>query len=178
MKPLLSVVALAFVYSLAGMAMSEPGNSDMPDIPNRIQPDSQTLIGGQPDRDQLRQAREAGIKTVVNLRGVEEFNEFDARKAASDLGLLYIHIPIAGTDDLNRQTLEAFDQAVAAAGDEPALYHCASGNRVGAMFALRAGILNGKSPEDAVEVGRRHGLTGLEPVVMELLESGQLPDAR
>jgi hypothetical protein len=49
------------------------------------------------------------------------------------------------------------------------MVHCASGNRVGALLALRANRLEGASPEDALELGLDAGLTRLEPAVREAL---------
>jgi protein tyrosine phosphatase (PTP) superfamily phosphohydrolase (DUF442 family) len=53
--------------------------------------------------------------------------------------------------------------------DKPVLVHCGSGNRAGALLALRA-KLNGADDETALEAGRDTGLTGLEPVVKQRLE--------
>ncbi len=54
----------------------------------------------------------------------------------------------------------------------PVLVHCGSGNRVGAIHALGAHYIDGQSIDDALVVGRSTGLTGFEPRVRELLESG------
>jgi len=51
----------------------------------------------------------------------------------------------------------------------PVLVHCMSGNRVGALFALRAFWLQGMSAVEALAVGRRYGLTKLEPLVVQIL---------
>ncbi|SVC09755.1 uncharacterized protein METZ01_LOCUS262609, partial [marine metagenome] len=47
--------------------------------------------------------------------------------------------------------------------------YCASGNRVGGLLALKAYWLDGVEPDDALEIGRQAGLTGLESAVQELL---------
>ena len=44
-----------------------------------------------------------------------------------------------------------------------------SGNRVGALFALKAQYVDGKSTEDALSEGRAHGLKAMEPAVRQLL---------
>jgi len=177
MRHMLNILLLSMLLGLASVATANDGNSPMPEIPYKTQPDDKTLIGGQPEQSQFRQMRDAGITTVVNLRGSDEFDEWSEAAVVTDLGMLYIHIPVAGPDGLTRQALEAFDRAVTLSGDEPTLYHCASGNRVGAMFALRAGLLEGKSLEEAMEVGHRHGMTSLAEPVEDMLESGQIPDA-
>jgi len=177
MKQCLFSLALVSLLAMAGPSFADDGDTTMVSIPHATQADDKTLIGGQPDDAQFRELREQGIKTVVNLRGSEEMDSGHQADLLSSLGMLSIHIPVAGPDGLTREALSAFDRAVAATGDEPALYHCASGNRVGAMFALRAGLLQGKSAEEAMALGRSHGMTGLAEKVEELLEAGDLPDA-
>src|SRR5690606_38327465 len=51
----------------------------------------------------------------------------------------------------------------------PALVHCASGNRVGALAALRAAWLQGADEEAAIAEGRRWGLRSLETEVRSSL---------
>ncbi|CAN0336053.1 unnamed protein product, partial [Chrysoparadoxa australica] len=85
------------------------------------------------------------------------------------IGLTYHHLPIASPEDLNESNVRRFDEIMVPVGDEPALVHCASGNRVGALFALRAGWLKGQAPDAALALGRSHGLTKMEPAVEKLL---------
>ena len=51
----------------------------------------------------------------------------------------------------------------------PVLVHCGSGNRVGALFALRAAWLQGVAPAQAVALGRAAGMTALEPAIRGIL---------
>jgi uncharacterized protein (TIGR01244 family) len=168
-RPLSTTLLFALLVSAStAMAM------ELPDIPHKIQPDERLLIGGQPDEAALRQAAEAGIRVVVNLRGEDESVDFDQREVVTDLGMKYLRLPIADAADLTRENAEAFGEILATIGDQPALLHCASGNRVGAMYALHAGWRLGMDAEAAIELGRAHGLTGLEDDVRERL--GHTPD--
>ena len=56
--------------------------------------------------------------------------------------------------------------------DGPVLVHCGSGNRVGALLALRQSLL-GADDEDALAYGKSAGLTGLEPVVRARLATNE-----
>ncbi len=51
----------------------------------------------------------------------------------------------------------------------PVLLHCRTGNRVGALLALRASM-QGASDEEALEIGRKAGLGSLETAVVEQLD--------
>lgn len=128
------------------------------DLPNACRPDANLLTGGQPSRACLKAARDAGYHSVVNLRSPGEFDEFDEAQAVRELGMDYVCIPIAGPPDLTPAAAEALDEVLAKAGDRPVLVHCASGNRVGALFALRAGLKQGMDVDDALSCGDSSGL--------------------
>lgn len=62
-----------------------------------------------------------------------------------------------------------FDLLMQAHPGQAVLTHCAGGNRVGALVALQAAWHQGLPPEQAIALGQRAGLAGLEPRVRELL---------
>jgi uncharacterized protein (TIGR01244 family) len=164
---------LALLALLAGVAAAS--GAEFPEIPHKVQPSEQFLIGGQPDEAALRQAAEAGIEVVVNLRGPTESTDFDQSQLVAELGMTYVRLPISGANDLTPENVRAFGGFLEAIGDRPALLHCASGNRVGALFALHAGLNEGMDTEAALELGREHGMTGLEETVRKQLEDGARP---
>ena len=49
------------------------------------------------------------------------------------------------------------------------MLHCASGNRVGALFAVDAGLNQNIAVEEALQIGRDSGMTRLETVVKQIL---------
>ncbi|MGB5353711.1 MAG: hypothetical protein WBN32_08890, partial [Woeseia sp.] len=78
---------------------------------------------------------------------------------------------IAGPDDVTFENAAKLD-ALLAEFAGPVLLHCGSGNRVGALFALRAKAA-GLSNEQALEVGRRAGLTQLEEQVRQRMDAAE-----
>ena len=138
-------------------------------VPNAMTPFDDVLCCGQPTTDALEDCRRKGIKTIINLRPATEQAGWDEAEAVEKLGLKYVNIPIASEGDLTRDNVAAFDRALKDNG-APAVVHCASGNRVGALFALRAAWIEGKGADEALDIGRRSGLTGMEPAVMRLLK--------
>lgn len=134
--------------------------------------------GGRIGADDLPALRAAGIRHVIDLTPDAETPDFDEAGAVRAAGLGYANLPIAGAADLDREAVLAFDRLLQAA-DGPTLVHCASGNRVGALAALRAAWLQGADEEAAVEEGRRWGLRGLEDAVRARLARERcLADAR
>ncbi len=135
------------------------------DIPNFCTPSDGLCCGGLVGAAALRQAREQGLRRVINL--CPESETPDEAERVRQLGMDYVNIPISGPQDLNADKARALAEALA--DGAPTLVHCASGNRVGALFALKAFHVDGKSPQQALEIGRAHGLTKLEPAVRALL---------
>lgn len=139
-------------------------------VPNARIPMAGVLSGGQPTRDQIAAAGAAGYKTVINLRPETEPGfEWEAA-AVKAAGMAYVSIPVAGAAGLTKDNVIRIDAALKAAeANGPVLMHCASGNRIGAVLALRAAWVDGKDPAAALAYGEASGLTHLEPAVRSLL---------
>jgi uncharacterized protein (TIGR01244 family) len=135
----------------------------------------QVVSGGQPTEDNLKQAKDQGVKVVVNLRTEGEKAEFDfEEKAATDLGMKYVNIPINGKtgDGLTEENAKKLGEILAAA-DKPVLLHCASGQRVGALLTLKAFYVDKATPEAALQVGHDNGLSSpaLEKIVTDQINA-------
>jgi len=140
------------------------------DIPYALAPFPDVLSGGQPSLEQLARASREGYRTVINLRGPGEEGELeDEAERVRELGMDYVSIPVQGGGDISEENARLLAEALAAPEALPAIVHCRSGNRVGALFALGAVALDGMGPEEAFAVGRSSGLTSLVPLVRERL---------
>lgn len=153
----------------AATAEAAPAAEDL--LPNGRRPAPELLTGGQPSPEQLEAIAAAGYRTIVDLRPEGEPGApADEAARAAALGLAYVRIPVAGAGELTEEKVRALDLALDAAEDAgPVVVHCATGNRVGALLALRAALLDGVPPDAALEMGLGAGLTKLEPVVREML---------
>lgn len=115
-------------------------------------------LAGQPSADDFAIAKKDGIKTVINLRTPGEMR-FDEKGVLKGLGLEYHYLPFAAPDTLKD---EIFEKSLKVLGDkkkQPVLLHCASANRVGAIWLVHR-VLTDKVPFDkalkeAKEVGLR-----------------------
>ena len=124
-------------------------------------------VGGALEEGTLPQLAEGGIARIINLRGSGEMSWDEAGKVEAH-GMAYVHLPISSVTDFTPEFLDEFDRLIGE--DVSTLVHCASGNRVGAAFALHAQKHGGASVDDAMELGRRHGLTSLSQPVRERLD--------
>jgi uncharacterized protein (TIGR01244 family) len=126
------------------------------------------VTGGQPTQAQVAELVSAGFDHFISLRlASEDGAGWEESGVAS--GATFARLPISGGADLTRENVEALDRLLGEAeGDETVLY-CASGNRVGALLALRAAWIQGMPAEEAMALGRAAGMTRLETTVGELL---------
>jgi len=167
-------LALAFVVSIVSAVAPAPPVA----IPNARTPIAGVLTGGQPSQEQIAAAGAAGYKTVINLRPDTEPGFEWEPAAVKAAGMSYVSIPVAGAAGLTKDNVTKLDAALKeAAAKGPVLMHCASGNRDGAMLALRAAWIEGKDPAAALAFGKASGLTHLEPAVKTLLGIADPPTA-
>ena len=105
------------------------------------------------------------------MRGANEDRGLDEAALLDKLGIDYIELPLSSPEAINMENAAQLEQ-ILAGYDGPVLLHCGSGNRVGALLALRQS-LRGASDAEALAYGKAAGLTGLEPVVRTRLEAEQ-----
>ncbi|MDP2955043.1 MAG: sulfur transferase domain-containing protein [Longimicrobiales bacterium] len=138
-------------------------------VPNVREPSPGLLTAGQLSQAQMDGLAEAGVATFVSLRLPEEEGAGWEEAYARERGVSFARIPIGGSADLTRANAEALDRILDAAGGKPAVVYCGSGNRAGALLALRAHWLDGMPAAQALELGKAAGMTRLERAVAKLL---------
>ncbi len=139
--------------------------NDFEFVPNQCRPGDRLFCGGQPTEQQLADFARDGGGCVVNLRPQAEMGNFDEGAAVRRLGMQYVGIPVAGAEDLTREAAATLADAMRRHDADHLMVHCASGQRVGALVALKAGWIDGLPMEEAVAEGRKAGLDRLEPAV-------------
>ncbi|MFQ5537577.1 MAG: hypothetical protein ACE5GJ_09020 [Gemmatimonadota bacterium] len=128
------------------------------------------ITAGQVTPEQFDALAKAGYKTFVSLRLPTERGAGWEEEHAPEVGVSFVRIPIGGPDDLTEEAARRLDRVLKEAEEEGgAVVYCGSSNRVGALMALRARWVEGKSPEEALELGKKAGMTRLEPEVRRLL---------
>ena len=149
--------------------VSAEDTSILTGIKNLKTPVSNYFSGGQPTDRQFAALAEVGVKYVINLRPVSETPKFDEASLVEDKGMIYHSLPVDGAAGLTLNNVKALDQLFKQAGDEKVFLHCASGNRVGALMALRSVLIYGEDKDAAIAKGKAWGLTRLEPEVRRLI---------
>src|SRR5215470_7326207 len=147
----LSASALAILLALPVAAQSIVGKDKTGPVPNPVNLDTTGLfqskfvsvgddmfIAGQPTDKALRDLKNKGVTTVVNLRMPEEMARVVVDDAAlvKELGIKYVYIPMRGTADhpYGPKELDTFAAAMASA-DGKVLLHCTIAWRASHLWA-------------------------------------------
>ena len=146
-----ATAALTVAVTVPAGAQSVVGKDKTGPVPNPVSLDATGMfqakfvsvgddmfIGGQPTEQALRQLRAKGVTTLVNLRMPAEMERvgFDEATLAKELGIKYVHIPLAGTAEnpYGPKALDAFASAMASA-DGKVLLHCTVAWRASHLWA-------------------------------------------
>ncbi|ASG64643.1 serine/threonine protein phosphatase [Idiomarina piscisalsi] len=126
-------------------------------------------VMGTPSDEQLSEFANNGSEVVINLLSHKEMKDSNEAAIVTKNGMAYYHVPVNGADGVTLANARMVDRILLKNSDKNVLVHCASSNRVGALMALRAGWLDGMSVDDAIAVGKKHGMTSLEGKVKGML---------
>ncbi|HLU05538.1 MAG TPA: sulfur transferase domain-containing protein [Woeseiaceae bacterium] len=160
----------ALLLALLWSAMLSANETELPSIPAVSSPVQGIVTAGRLDADNVRSVHEAGIRHVIDLTLDEETPDFDEAAAVRDAGMRYSNLPVQGASGLTLKNVQAFDTLLRES-ERPVLVHCSSSNRVGAMAALRAAWMEGKTMEEAIAIGKEWGLRGLEDEVRRRIDA-------
>ena len=131
----------------------------------------QLTVAGQVKAEQLQEAAAEGHKSVLNLRSPEEEGFMhDEQQHAESAGLEYVNIPVKPdgmTDELTDRVLAQIDRL-----PKPALIHCASSMRAGAMAFMNVATRQGMTAEQVFEKANEAGFDcDSQPNMKQFLES-------
>ena len=174
MMRVLLLVILSGALALSGctaktvIADETPAQVDLRQVlaTGEVKPVKGITPAGQPDAATLEVFAKNGYAAVIDLRTVDEDRGLNEQAVVEGLGMQYVAMPI-GYEGITFENAAALDKLLAEF-DEPVLLHCGSSNRVGALLALQAS-LEGASDAEALEIGRRAGLSSLESTVRQKL---------
>jgi protein tyrosine phosphatase (PTP) superfamily phosphohydrolase (DUF442 family) len=127
------------------------------------------IAAGQPTAARVEDVVTQGGR-IISLRYASE-ETFDEQMLVEGLGGTFIRYQTQGSDyntvAFREALYDLYDQEHEDGG--PVYLHCASGNRVGASWALYQAERKGVPAEDALALGRAAGLGSLESTVRSIL---------
>ncbi len=157
-------LAFFILFFLTAHSIGQTNNIRL-DAKNPRFPDERLITAGQPSEKDFAALKKAGVTRVVNLRPDSEKQRFSGSALAKQHGLEYVHIPVNGVRGITKDNAKILHDALSK-GEGRVFVHCSSGNRVGALLALRKFYFEGNSAIDAFEYGKKSGLTSLSTHVL------------
>jgi uncharacterized protein (TIGR01244 family) len=167
MRTTIAVLCLALASPLAAQT-----KQDYPGVSNFTRVDATIACGGAAEVAALDALKKDGFKSVINLRVATEpgVNLEENQAKAKALGLNYVHIPFsAGSPDT--KVIDTFLATIADKSNQPAFVHCASANRVGAVWLAKRVLQDNYSIEKATQEAKAIGLSnpGLEKFALQYI---------
>ena len=161
-----ATVALVLVAALAAAEKQDHG------LRGAKYPQPDVLFGGQPTEAQLEAMAADGLSFVLDLRAEGEDRGFDESAALQSLDVPYLSLPVDADRLTEPATFERFIDTMKKL-DGPTLVHCASGNRVGALYYAYLVAGKGVDREEARARAKESGLrsSALEKAVDRYLDS-------
>jgi uncharacterized protein (TIGR01244 family) len=116
--------------------------------------------GGATKPEAAAELKKRGYAAVVNFRKASEDGAaVEQEKAAvEEAGLKYVSIPWARTDADAQPAVDAFLAAAKDPANRPLFFHCASGNRASAMWAIKRVMVDGWPRDKALAEAETIGL--------------------
>jgi uncharacterized protein (TIGR01244 family) len=138
MKRVLLLLAIALAIVFAATAQSQVKKETVPGVTNFAQVETTVACAGAVTPSAVADIKKMGFNAIFNLRlaseqGADIEGETAAAKAA---GINFIHLPLSGSAP-DPAVVDNFLKAITAPGNQPALIHCASGNRASAMWFIK-----------------------------------------
>jgi uncharacterized protein (TIGR01244 family) len=127
---MVAVIAVC-VVTIAAQRETAPAG-----VTNYTRVDATVACAGATPVQALPEIKKNGFASVVNFRMPTEqgANIDEAKATAAQVGLKYIHLPYQTPTP---EVADAFLKAVADPSNQPMYIHCASANRVGAMWFIK-----------------------------------------
>ncbi len=126
----------------------------------------------------LADVAKRGYKSVLNLREATEPGAAieASRAAAESAGLTFIHLPFNSSKP-DMTVADAFIKIVTDAANQPVFIHCASANRVAALWMAKRMLVDKWPEEKALEEAKAIGLSSdtLRQFALDYVKARRMP---
>lgn len=157
-----SLAGVVCILVLAASAINGQNAPTHKELPNFHKVSDQLYRGAQPLEGGIRKLAELGVKTVINLRGLDELGREEQLETES-AGLRYFSIPMPG---LSAPSDEQVARAMSIINDptnQPVFIHCRRGSdRTGTLTAIYRISREGWTADRAIAEARRNGMSWAE----------------
>ena len=168
----LPLIAAAALLVAAGFARGGGSPAPRPSAAPSAAPKLETLSWGsvermhrfdgvylasQPGREDFALAKDAGVKTVIDLRKPGEL-DWNERAEVEKLGMEYDNFGFKEPEELTDAVFDGARKVLADPANKPILLHCSSANRVGAIWLAHRALDDRLPLDEAVREAEEVGL--------------------
>ena len=114
-------------------------------------------LASQPGKEDFALAKDAGIRTVIDLRKPGEL-DWNERAEVERLGMEYDNFGFKEPEQLTDAIFDATRKLLNDPGKKPILLHCSSANRVGAIWLAHRALDDHLPLDDAIREAEQVGL--------------------
>ncbi len=135
-------------------------------VVNFTKVDATVACGGETSHEAIAALASQGFTSVVNLRQATEPGVPEEAAVVEGAGLRYFHLPM-NPNAPEADTADRFLEVVADTSNQPVYIHCASANRVGAVWAIKRVVQDGWTREQAITEAQAIGMKS--PVMLDFV---------
>ena len=159
-SPLVALLVLATAFSSRQAAAQQVTKPTVPGALNFAKLETTVACGGATTPDAVPELKKMGYASIVNMRLANEAgaNVEGEGEAAKSAGIRYYHIPFSGAAP-DPAVADQFLTTITAPENNPAYIHCASGNRVSAMWMIKRMVVDHWDTDKAFTEATALGLT-------------------
>ena len=160
MRGALSVAAVVVGVLASGVASAQVTKESVPGITNFSKVGTTIACAGATTPEAVAEVKKLGYMAIVNLRQASEngANVEAEAAAAKAAGIKYVHLPFNAASP-DPAVVDGFLKAVTDPSNQPVFVHCASGNRVAALWMIKRINVDGWDTERAGAEAEALGLT-------------------
>lgn len=135
------------------------------DIPNLKQPRQGVYVAGQPTKEGFKMLSARGVRSVINLRRIDEAGAREEVKEVTKLKMNYFHIPLTPAS-FSMEHVYALHRILENSKNLTVLVHCSSGSRAGGLWFVYRTLIEEEDCMVAIQEGRE---LGMKPELEEVL---------
>jgi uncharacterized protein (TIGR01244 family) len=158
MKLLNLVFTVVTMGTFVAAGQSQVKKSTIEGITNFAQVETTVACAGSVSPSAVAGIKKMGFASIINLRlDTEKGADIEAEAAAAKAaGITFVHLPLDGAKP-DPAVADRFLKVITEPGNQPAMIHCASGNRAAAMWMIKRVLIdkwdNDRALEEAGQLG-------------------------
>jgi uncharacterized protein (TIGR01244 family) len=169
--PFCSVLLVLLAFTAVSVSAQQVVKKDINGISTFAQLESTIACGGSTRPEAIREIRNMGFKSVINLRLATEEGAMVEEEgvAVRAAGMNYVHLPF-NAQSPDPQLIDNFIAAVTKPANTPAYVHCAAGGRAAALWMIKRVKADGWTVDRALVEANALGLNDrFRPFAMNYL---------